>query len=190
VGDSSLLNTSCSFNRVPYKGGPKLCITLYGFQLWFYNHAHLSYPLKILTKMQRRAAIWILGIFKISSSEGIEAIASLILIKLYFQKLMGRSQLCMLALPPNHIICSPMDSLFNSPKRHYSVFLKSLTSCQRSNVKGHLVDSNNKAYEIFPSFFPLHPELSPSSRIINNFSDRFPFNLSIRNKNKKTWCLL
>ena len=34
-----------------------LPIALYGFQLWFYNHAPLSYPLKILGKMQRRAAI-------------------------------------------------------------------------------------------------------------------------------------
>ena len=34
-----------------------LPIALYGFQLWFYNYAPLSYPLKILCKMQRRAAI-------------------------------------------------------------------------------------------------------------------------------------
>ena len=94
----------------------------------------------------------------------------------------------MLALPPNHIICSLIDSPFNSSKHHYSVSLKSLTSCQRLNVKGHLVDSNDKAYEVFPSFFPLYLELSPGSRIIDNFSDHFSFNLSIRNKNKKTQC--
>ena len=34
-----------------------LPITLYGFQLWFYNHVPLLYPLKILGKMQRRATI-------------------------------------------------------------------------------------------------------------------------------------
>ena len=34
-----------------------LPIVLYRFQLWFYNHVPLSYPLKILGKMQRRAAI-------------------------------------------------------------------------------------------------------------------------------------
>ena len=34
-----------------------LPITLYGFQLWFYNHVPLSYTLKILGKMQRKAAI-------------------------------------------------------------------------------------------------------------------------------------
>ena len=81
-----------------------------------------------------------------------------------------------------------MDSPFNLPKCHHSVSLKSLTSCQRSNVKGHLVDSNDKAYGIFPSFSPLHLELSLGSRIIDNFPNHFSFNLSIRNKNKKTWC--
>ena len=34
-----------------------LPIALYGFQLWFYNKAPLSYHMKILDKMQRRAAI-------------------------------------------------------------------------------------------------------------------------------------
>ena len=34
-----------------------LPIALYGFQLWFYNHTPLSYLLKILGKMQRRAAL-------------------------------------------------------------------------------------------------------------------------------------
>jgi len=58
-----------------------------------------------------------------SPLEGIEVIASLIFIKLYLQKLAGRSQLRTLALPPNHIIHLLMDSFFKSPKRHHSVFL-------------------------------------------------------------------
>jgi len=138
--------------------------------------------------MQRRAAIWILGAFKMSPLEGIKAIAGLILIKLHLQKLMGRSQLPTLSLPPNHIICSLMDLPFKSPKRYHPVSLKFLTSCQRANVKGHLVDSNDKAYGNLPSFSPLHLELSPGSRIIDNFSDRFSFNSSIRNKNGNICC--
>ena len=43
-----------------------LPIALYGFQLWYYNRASLFYPLKMLGKMQRRAAIWILEAFKMS----------------------------------------------------------------------------------------------------------------------------
>ena len=60
-----------------------LPIALYSFQLWFYHRAPLSYPLKALGKMQRRVAIWILGVFKISLSKGIEAITDLIPIKLH-----------------------------------------------------------------------------------------------------------
>ena len=60
-----------------------LPIALYGFQLWFYNCTPLSYPLKILGKMQKRAAIWIIGVFKMSPVEGIKVIADLIPIKLH-----------------------------------------------------------------------------------------------------------
>ena len=43
--------------------------------------------------MQRRAAIWILEAFKTSPTEGIEAIARIIPIKLHLQKLARRSQI-------------------------------------------------------------------------------------------------
>jgi len=64
-----------------------LPIALYDFQLWFYSKAPLSYHMKLLNKMQRRAAIWILGVFKTSPSEGIEALVGLIPIKYHLQKL-------------------------------------------------------------------------------------------------------
>jgi len=54
---------------------------------------------------------------------------------------------------------------------------------QRNIAKGHLIDSNNKVYGIFSSFSPFHPELAPGSRIIDNFSDCFSFNLT--NKKEK-----
>ena len=70
-----------------------LPIALYGFQLWFFNKAPILYHMKILNKMQRRAAIWILGAFKTSLSEGIEGIARIILIRFHLQKLAKRSQM-------------------------------------------------------------------------------------------------
>jgi len=70
-----------------------LPITLYEFQLWFFNKAPLSYPLKELNKMQRKATIWILDAFCTLLSFGIEAIADLIPIHLHLQKLSSRSQL-------------------------------------------------------------------------------------------------
>ena len=81
-----------------------LPIALYSFQLWFYNKAPVLYHMKILDKMQRRAAIWILGAFKTLPTEGMKAIAGIIPIKFHLQKLAKRSQMCPLKLPTNHII--------------------------------------------------------------------------------------
>ena len=66
-------------------------IVLYSLQLWFYNKAPLSYHMKLLNKMQRRTAIWILGAFKTSPLEGIKALAGLIPIKFHLQKLTKQS---------------------------------------------------------------------------------------------------
>ena len=60
-----------------------LPIALYGFQFWFYNKVPLSYHMKILGKMQRRTAIWILEAFKTLPTEDIEAIARIIPIKFH-----------------------------------------------------------------------------------------------------------
>jgi len=40
-----------------------LPIALYGFQLWYFKGASLYQPLKELKKMQRRVALWIIGVF-------------------------------------------------------------------------------------------------------------------------------
>ena len=61
----------------------------------------MAYHLKALGKMQRKAAIWILGAFKTSPSFSIKAIVELIPINLHLQKLGGRSQL---HTSPSHLI--------------------------------------------------------------------------------------
>jgi len=92
--------------------------TLYGFPLWFYNKAPLSYPLKVLRAMQCRAALWILGAFRTSPSSSIEAIAGLVPTHLHLQKLSGRLQLQTHSLPPNHIINSLLEARHSSNEVH------------------------------------------------------------------------
>ena len=135
-----------------------LPIVLYGFQLWFYNKASFSYPMKILGKMQRKAAIWILGVFKMSLIEGLEAITGLIPIKSYLYKLTGRSQLCSASLPENYLIKNLMDDPLNTHLNSHPHSINSLTVRQKTSIKGHIIDSNNKLYGVFPSFSPLNPE--------------------------------
>jgi len=65
----------------------------------------------------------------------------------------------------------------------------SLTYRQKVPTKDHLIDSKFKSYGIFPSFSPLDPEFAPGQRIIDNFSDRFYFNLvNKKEKGKNNLC--
>ena len=75
----------------------------------------MAYHMKLLNKMQRRAAIWILEAFKTSPLEGIEAIVDIISIKFHLQKLAKCSLICPFKLPENHIIRNLMD---DSPRRN------------------------------------------------------------------------
>ena len=87
----------------------------------------MTYHLKILGKIQRRAVIWILGAFKTFPSYGIEAIMGLIPINLHLQKLGGHSQLRASKLPSSHLIHSLIDSQLNLSSNFNVVALDSLT---------------------------------------------------------------
>jgi len=137
--------------------------------------------------MQRRAAIWILGAFKTSPSEGIEALAGLILVKYHIQKLTERSLICPFKLPENHIIHQLMDNSSPQPNPSNPHAIGSLTNCQRNIAKGHIIDSKTKSYGIFPSFEPLHQEFTPGQQISDIFSNRFSFNL-VNKKEKNINC--
>ena len=163
-----------------------LSIVLYGFQLWFYNKAPLSYPMKILGKMQRRAAIWILGAFRTLPADGLKAITGLIPIKFHLQKLASRSQLCSAALPENHLIRTLMDDSLNTCNKLSPLSINMLTECQKNTVKGYLIDSNNKLFGVFPSFSPLNLEFNLGSRIVDIFSDWVSFNLANKAKSDKS----
>ena len=162
-----------------------LPIALYGFQLWFYNRASMSYHMKALNKMQRRAAIWILGAFKTSPLEGIKALAGLIPVKSYLQKIAKRSQICSFKLPKNHILNNLLDDSPHQSNSFKSHNMDSLTNWQQVLAKGHLINSKFKSYGIFPSFSPLDPEFAPRHHIIDNFSNRFSFNLANKKEKEK-----
>ena len=77
-----------------------------------------------------------------------------------------------------------MDDLSNLPNKLIPHFINILINCQKTIIKGHLINSNNKLYGIFPSFSSLYPELLLGSRIVDNFPEWFSFNL-VSKKNDK-----
>jgi len=133
--------------------------------------------MKILNKLQRRATICILGAFKTSPAEGIEAITGIIPIRFHLQKITRRSQIRPLKLPDNHILNQLMDDKPPCPNSTNFFNIGSLTNRQRSLTKGHLINSSIKSNGIVPSFSFLDPEFSPGHRIIDHFSNHFSFNL-------------
>ena len=112
---------------------------------------------------------------------GIEAIAGLIPIHLYLQKLSGRSQLRAHALPDNHILQLLMENNSNLLTPPHPLSLSLLTGRQHGLIKGHLVDMENQFNEVFPFFNPLNPEFKPGNRIINCFSNHLSFHLFRKN---------
>jgi len=134
--------------------------------------------MKILSKMQRRAAIWILEAFKTSPSEEIKAIMGIIPIKFHLQKLTERSLIHSFKLPANHIIRDLMDDLPHQSKEPNPHTVSSLMNQQKNITKGHLINLCNKSYNIFPSFSSLHQEFTSGFRLSDIFSDCFSFNLA------------
>jgi len=80
-------------------------IALYGIQLWYFNGACLKGTMKELTKIQRQAAIWILGAFKSTPMEAVESLAGLILIHLQIRKLVYHNHVHMHTLADSYITC-------------------------------------------------------------------------------------
>ena len=145
----------------------------------------MSYHMKALNKMQRRAAIWILGAFKTSPSEGIKALAGLIPVKFHLQKIAKRSQIHPFKLPKNHILNNLLDDSPHQSNSFNYHNMGSLTNRQKVLAKGHLINSKFKSYGIFPSFSPLDLEFAPGHCIVDNFSNCLSFNLANKKEKEK-----
>ena len=115
-----------------------------------------------------------------SPSYSIKAIAELIPIHLYLQKLSKRSQLRAHTLPDNYIIRLLMDNKPYSPSPLHTLSLGSLTKRQHGLLKSHMVDIDNRFNEDFPAFNPINPEFHPGNRIIDLFPNCFSFHLFSR----------
>jgi len=129
-----------------------LSIVFYSFQLWYYNKTPLLYSLKELRKMQRRAIIWILEAFCTSLLFSIKAITRLFLIHLYLQKLSGIFQLRAHSLPLNHIIKLLLELRHQLDNTSYQLSLENPNPRQWLNIKGPMVDMNNRTNKILLVF--------------------------------------
>ena len=129
----------------------------------------------------------LLEAFWTSPSLDIKAIIGLIPIHLHLQKLSSRFELRTQALSSNHIIKSLLELRhLNSNNNHY-LSLNKLTLKQQLNIKGPIVDANNRLNRVFPFFSLFSTKFSPGDRIIDIFPSCFSFHSTNRKKSRKAY---
>lgn len=126
--------------------------------------------------MQQRAVLWITGAFHTTPFWGIEAIAGLIPIWLYLDKLSSCHQLRMVTLPANHIIKSFFEHHLTSDLMPYYLSLNNVILKQRLKIKSSIVNTNNHLIGILPSFNSLYKKLSSSFCLVDTLQNCFSFN--------------
>ena len=133
-------------------------IATYGFRLWFFAGAPTKAQVSLLTAMQCKAALWILGAFCTSSTGGIEALAGLIPIHLHLKKLVKQSCLRATTLSSQHA---------------QSLALLNDTQCVC--LKGSLLNTEASLLNLTEYFDPLHAEATPGCRLLDSFPDCISF---------------
>jgi len=152
-----------------------MLIALYGFQLWFFKGAPTIKNIMELKKMQCRAALWIMGAFCMSPSEGVEAIAGLIPINLHLKKLNGRYHLRYATIHSSHAINTLLDKHQNRSQNQHKFALANLTNKQISKLKSPIKDVSERLNEIKDKFDPYHSIFHSGLCLVDHFSSRIVF---------------
>ena len=122
--------------------------------------------------------LWITDAFCTSLSWGVEAIADLIPIHYYLDKISRRP------LPKYHIINSLLNEHHLKKSKPHCLAMGYLTDKQHSKVKSSVIDTNNCLNKVFPTFNRLYKKLFSGFQLVDTFPDHFPFHTVNRKDNK------
>ena len=150
-------------------------ITTYSFRLWFFARAPTKAQVSLLAAMQRKAALWILGVFSTSPTGGIEALADLIPIHLHLKKLVKQSCLRAATLPSQYALMSLLSAKHFKGTPPHPQFLALLNDIQYACLKGPLLDTEASLLNLTECFDLLHVEATPGCRLLDSFPDRISF---------------
>jgi hypothetical protein len=138
-----------------------LPVATYGYRLWYHDKAKVKGLMSSLSRMQRRAALWIIGAFRTSPMGGCEAIAGLIPIHLHIRRLVDRSSFRANTLAASHplrTLLGPGRSMAAEP---HARLIYHMTAVMQTKVKSSLIEVNSRMLDIGEVFEPLCPELAP-----------------------------
>ncbi|KAJ3518375.1 hypothetical protein NMY22_g13710 [Coprinellus aureogranulatus] len=147
-------------------------IATYGHRLWFYEGAKNVGALKTLSSMQRKAAIWITGVFRTSPAGGSELLAGLPPIRLHLRKLSERAVYRTATLSDTHPLRSLMpEGMRKGAKPHYSTACW-LTPLKREKVRDAISQTAKALPKLTESFQPCAEEAAPGTRLMDLYADQ------------------
>ena len=136
--------------------------------------------MKELTKVQCRAATWILGAFKTTPTGAAESLAGLIPIDLQIQKLIYRNHICMHTLADSHITCMV------AAGENQACNISYLPSKLRKKAKSSLIDMWANEKLVLIDVIPFNEFNAPGTRLLDRFQDCISFDIIlISGKNAK-----
>ncbi|PPR07578.1 hypothetical protein CVT26_002381, partial [Gymnopilus dilepis] len=153
----------------------RLCVVpvaLYGFRMWYYNGARNKGVIKMLTSMQRKAALWITGAFRTSPTGGVEALAGLLPIPHLLKRMADRAAARFVTLTKTHPLRALVTEEYHGEAPLHRTSLARLTPRQREKVKGPLVDNTTVCPLISEPIAPVPPQAQPGLRLVDRFSDQ------------------
>jgi hypothetical protein len=157
-----------------------LPMATYGYRLWYHNKAKVKGLMSSLSRMQQRAALWIIGTFRMSPTGGCEAIAGLIPIHLHIHRLADRSSFranMLAASHPLRTLLGPGRSMAAEPHA-WSIY--HMTAVMQTKVKSSLMEVNSKMLDVGKSLNPYALSLHLASDSWATSQSRSPFSKSLR----------
>ena len=89
------------------------------------------------------------------------------------------------SLPSNYILISMLELRHSDNNSYHCLSLKKLTSKQQLNVKGSIVDANNRLNKVFPFFISFNSGFLPGNRLINIYPSYFSFHSTDKYKESR-----
>ncbi|KDR64812.1 hypothetical protein GALMADRAFT_149278 [Galerina marginata CBS 339.88] len=146
-------------------------IATYGYHLWYFDRARCKGSVKLLSQMQRKAALWITGAFSTSPGPGVEALAGLLPIHLLLERMATHGILRAGTFSETHPVRSFLTGHMLGKATPHPLSVQLMTRRQRLGTKGPIMDIYWSRVHFDDSLAPLEKE--DRSLYLDFISDMF-----------------
>ncbi|KDR65447.1 hypothetical protein GALMADRAFT_148700 [Galerina marginata CBS 339.88] len=154
-------------------------IATYGYRLWYFDGAHCKGSMRLLSQMQRKAALWITGAFSTSPGPGVEALAGLLPIHLLLERMATHSILRAGTFSETHPVRSFLTGHMLGKATPHPLSVQLMTRQQRLGTKGPIMDIVKRLPELTERLEPMASIAQPGHRLRDKFWSRVHFDESL-----------